>query len=99
MKQLPKNLALSSKRIQKLDKRDAEIEAIKEELLENIKSGMVTNFQINKIQNKYLKQLLLYAIMRASKNDRVAPKNFAKLINKIFKKFIIRIIKISLPGR
>ena len=74
---------------------EEEILKIKEDLLNKSKNGIVTNFKITPTQNKYLKNLLLFAIMRASKNDKISPKNYKRLIDKIFKKFLIKIINIS----
>ena len=80
-----------------MSEREDKLEKEKDFLLEQIKGGMITNFPINKIQNKYLKKLLYFAIMRAANNNRVAPSKFGRLVNKIFKRFVVKIIKTALP--
>ena len=45
---------------------------------------------------KYVKNLLLFALMNASSNETVTNKNFIKLVNKLFKGFLLKIIKQSL---
>ncbi|MBR6663268.1 MAG: hypothetical protein IKL33_00415 [Alphaproteobacteria bacterium] len=62
------------------------------EVLQAAKDGIRGNLKLNGKQKKYVKNLLLFALMRASSNGTVTPKNFLKLVNKLFKESLLKII-------
>ena len=62
-------------------------------VLDAAKSGIKGNLKLSSRQKKYVKNLLLFALMNASGNQTVTNKNFIKLVNKLFKGFLIKIIK------
>lgn len=62
------------------------------EIMAQIKDGIETNIPLKPAQKKYLKNLLLFSLMRASKNQAVTKPNFMKLVSKQFKKYIVKII-------
>jgi len=62
-------------------------------VLEVARKGIQSNIPLSGLQKKYLKNLLLYSLMNASGNESVTNRNFIKLVNKLFKKFIIDILK------
>ena len=68
----------------------------KDIVLEAAKQGIVGNINLSKYQKKYVKNLLLFALMNASNNTTVTSKNFIRLVNKLFKGFLLKIIKESL---
>ncbi len=55
--------------------------------------GISGNLKLNRRQKKYVKNLLLFALMNASGNETVTHKNFIKLVNKLFKGFLLQILK------
>ncbi|MBE6451921.1 MAG: hypothetical protein E7012_00315 [Alphaproteobacteria bacterium] len=63
------------------------------QVLKAAKAGIKGNIKLSSRQKKYVKNLLLFALMNASANDTVTNKNFIKLVNKLFKGFLIKIIK------
>ena len=65
----------------------------REQVLKAVKKGIKGNIKLNSRQKKYVKNLLLFALMNASVNQTVTNKNFIKLVNKLFKDFLIKIIK------
>ena len=65
-------------------------------VLEAAKCGITGNIKLSSRQKKYVKNLLLFALMNASNNETVTNKNFIKLVNKLFKGFLLKIIKQSL---
>ncbi len=65
-------------------------------VLEAAKQGIVGNIDLSKYQKKYVKNLLLFALMNASNNTTVTNKNFIRLVNKLFKGFLLKIIKETL---
>ncbi len=65
-------------------------------VLEAAKCGITGNVKLSSRQKKYVKNLLLFALMNASSNEMVTNKNFIKLVNKLFKGFLLKIIKQSL---
>ncbi|MCQ2740553.1 MAG: hypothetical protein MJ210_00315 [Alphaproteobacteria bacterium] len=68
----------------------------REEVLNAVKNGISDNMKLSKKQKKYIKNLLLFALMNASENERVTKANFIKLVNKTFKGFLLKILKESL---
>ena len=65
-------------------------------VLEAAKRGITGNLKLSRNQKKYIKNLLLFALMNASANQTVTNKNFIKLVNKLFKGFLLKILKESL---
>lgn len=65
-------------------------------VLEAAKQGITGNLKLSRYQKKYVKNLLLFALMNASNNDSVTDKNFIKLVNRLFKGFLLKIIKETL---
>ena len=65
----------------------------RELVLEAAKHGIKGNLKLSSKQKKYLKNLLLFALMNASDNETVTKRNFIKLVNKLFKGFLLKIIK------
>ena len=65
----------------------------RKKVLEFAHAGIRSNIPLSGLQKKYLKNLLLYSLMNASSNESVTNRNFIKLVNKLFKKFIIDILK------
>lgn len=64
----------------------------RQEILKAVKNGIETNIPMPKSQKRYLKNLLLFSLMRASKNQTVTKPNFIKLVAKQFKKYLVKII-------
>ena len=62
-------------------------------VLDAANTGINGNFKLSPKQKKYIKNLLLFALMNASENQTVTNKNFIKLVNKLFKGFLVKIIK------
>ena len=65
------------------------------EILRLARQGIESNIPLTSLQKKYIKNLLLFSMMNASKNDVVLDRNFIKLVNKTFKGFLVKIIKDS----
>lgn len=65
-------------------------------VLKAARKGINGNLKLNRQQKKYVKNLLLFALMNASGNETVTNKNFIKLVNKLFKGFLLKILKESL---
>lgn len=65
-------------------------------VLEAAKQGITGNLKLSRYQKKYVKNLLLFALMNASNNDTVTGKNFIKLVNKLFKGFLLKLLKETL---
>lgn len=65
-------------------------------VLEAVKKGITGNLKLSRIQKKYVKNLLLFALMNASNNGSVTNKNFIKLVNKLFKGFLLKLLKEAL---
>ncbi len=64
----------------------------RQEILAMVKDGIKTNIPLKPTQKRYLKNLLLFSLMRASKNQTVTKPNFIKLVAKQFKKYIVKIL-------
>lgn len=64
--------------------------------MEAAKQGITGNLKLSRYQKKYVKNLLLFALMNASNNDTVTGKNFIKLVNKLFKGFLLKLLKETL---
>lgn len=65
-------------------------------VLDAVKQGITGNLKLSGYQKKYVKNLLLFALMNASNNDTVTNKNFIKLVNKLFKGFLLKLLKEAL---
>lgn len=63
------------------------------QVLEAANKGIKGNLKLSSRQKKYVKNLLLFALMNASGNQTVSNRNFVSLVNKLFKGFLIKIIK------
>lgn len=64
----------------------------REEIFNLVKAGIETNIPLKPTQKKYLKNLLLFSVMRASTNQTIAKPKFINLVAKQFKKYIVKII-------
>ena len=62
-------------------------------VLDLAKQGIDINLNLNSKQKKYIKNLLLFALMNASSNESVTDENFIKLVNKLFKTYLVKILK------
>lgn len=62
-------------------------------VLKAAKKGISGNLKLNGRQKKYVKNLLLFALMNASGNETVTKQNFVKLVNRLFKSFLLQILK------
>ena len=62
-------------------------------VLDLAKQGIDINLNLNSKQKKYIKNLLLFALMNASSNETVTDENFIKLVNKLFKTYLVKILK------
>lgn len=65
-------------------------------VLKAARKGITGNLSLSPAQKKYIKHLLLFALMNASGNETVTNRNFITLVNKLFKGFLIKIIKEAL---
>lgn len=63
------------------------------EVMAQARKGISSNIPLAAVQKKYVKNLLLFAMMNASANETVSERNFVKLTNKLFKKFLVQIIQ------
>ena len=66
--------------------------AERSEVLKAAHKGIDSNIPLAAVQKKYLKNLLFYAMMSASSNETVTNRNFIKLVNRLFKKYLKQII-------
>lgn len=64
----------------------------RKEVLKAAKEGIRGNLKLSGRQKKYVKNLLLFSLMQASANGSVTPRNFMKLVNKLFKESLLKII-------
>ncbi len=64
----------------------------RQEVLRLAKHGIETNIPLKPAQKKYLKNLLLFSLMRASNNQTVTKPNFINLVKKLFKKYVVKIV-------
>ena len=65
-------------------------------VLATAKAGIRGNLKLSSLQKKYVKNLLLFALMRASANGTVTPRNFLKLVNKLYKESLLKNISSGL---
>ncbi len=68
----------------------------RDQVLKAARQGIKGNLPLSGAQKKYVKNLLLFALMNASGNETVTNRNFIKLVNRLFKGFLVKIIKESL---
>lgn len=66
-------------------------------ILEQARDGIKSNIPLSSFQKKYVKNLLFFSLIKALANETVTPKNFIKLVNKIFKKILFQIFKRQIP--
>lgn len=64
----------------------------RQEVLDLAKHGIKTNIPLKPAQKKYLKNLLMFSLMKATTNQSVTKPNFTKLVKKLFKKYIVKIV-------
>lgn len=62
-------------------------------VLDLAKQGIDINLNLNSQQKKYIKNLLLFALMNASSNETTTDENFIKMVNKLFKTYLVKILK------
>ena len=62
-------------------------------VLKAAQKGIQGNLPLSALQNKYVKNLLLFALMNASANETVTKNNFIALVNKTFKGYLLKIIR------
>lgn len=65
----------------------------REKVLKAAHQGIDSNIPLSKLQNKYVKNLLLFALMNASSNETVTNRNFLRLVSRMFKGYLLKIIK------
>lgn len=63
------------------------------QVLAAVRLGIDSNIPLEAVQKKYLKNLLLFALMNASANETVTNRNFIKLVNKIYKRYLVKIVQ------
>ncbi len=68
----------------------------KNNILSLIKEGINCNFELFSKQKQSVKKLLFFALMNAANNKTVTKSNFQKLVSKIFKSYLIKLIKDAL---
>lgn len=73
------------------DGRD-ELAEKKKMLIEEVNKGINSNIPLRKEQKKYLKNMLLFVILRTSKSKSANPLNLQKIVNRAFKKLFVRMI-------
>lgn len=59
-------------------------------LIAEVNKGISSNIPLRKEQKKYLKNMLLFVILRTSKSKSANPLNLQKIVNKAFKKLFVR---------
>ena len=64
----------------------------KKMLIAEVNKGISSNIPLRKEQKKYLKNMLLFVILRTSKSKSANPLNLQKIVNKAFKKLFVRMI-------
>jgi hypothetical protein len=62
------------------------------EVLKAAKAGIRGNLKLSSMQKKYIKNLLLFALMKTSSNESITPRNFLKSVNSAFKDFLLKIL-------
>lgn len=65
----------------------------KKDIMAAIHKGINTNFPLSGLQKKYLKNLLLFSFMTVSANKDLSGSDLVKLVNGLFKKLIMDILK------
>ena len=63
----------------------------RQQVLNAVSKGIKGNLKLSSKQKKYIKNLLLFALMNATTNQTVSNRNFVSLVNKLFKGFLIKI--------
>ncbi len=78
-----------------VDKEQEEEKPIKEkkDIMAAIHKGIDTNILLSSLQKKYLKNLLIFSFMTVSADKEIKGSDLIKLVNGLFKKLIIDILK------
>ncbi|MBS4772786.1 MAG: hypothetical protein KHX55_00740 [Proteobacteria bacterium] len=76
-----------------MDEKEIRFPKEREKVLDAARRGIDSNIPLSKLQNKYVKNLLLFALMNASSNETVTSRNFLKLVSRMFKGYLLKIIK------
>lgn len=76
-----------------MDEKEIRFPKEREKVLDAARRGIDSNIPLTKLQNKYVKNLLLFALMNASSNETVTSRNFLKLVSRMFKGYLLKIIK------
>lgn len=61
-------------------------------VMEAARKGISSNIPLEKVQKKYLKNLLYFSMMNAAGNETVTQRNFIKLVNRLFKKYLVKLV-------
>ena len=64
-------------------------------VLDLAKQGIDININLSSTQKRYIKNLLLFALMNASSKAKAADEDFIKLVNKLFKMYLVKILQDS----
>ena len=64
-------------------------------VLDIAKQGIDINLKLNSKQKKYIKNLLLFALMNASSDKSIKNEDFTKTVNELFKTYLVKILKES----
>lgn len=76
-----------------MDEKEIRFPKERQKVLDAARRGIDSNIPLSKLQNKYVKNLLLFALMNASSNETVTSRNFLKLVSRMFKGYLLKIIK------
>lgn len=76
-----------------MDEKEIRFPKERGKVLDAARRGIDSNIPLSKLQNKYVKNLLLFALMNASSNETVTSRNFLKLVSRMFKGYLLKIIK------
>ena len=79
-----------------MKKMDNRFEKERQFILDLAKKGVDINLNLSTQQKKYIKNLLLFALMNASTSVSEEDKSFIDLVNKLFKTYLIKILKETL---
>lgn len=71
---------------------DEKFEKERQKIIEIARKGIYSNIPLAGVQKKYLKNLLLFALMNASVNKTVTNRNFVTLVNKLYKRLLVKIV-------
>lgn len=60
--------------------------------MEAARKGISSNIPLKNVQKKYLKNLLYFSMMNAAGNETVTQRNFIRLVNRLFKKYLVKLV-------